>query len=118
MARLGVDGRRDLTRARRAGETADPSDPSVDEAFTQAVGALRRVASPYHLAQALLDHAEYLAATGKQGRATTAVPEARVLAAALGAAPVGARADRISRLLGIDSPATEIEPPRHPIPPH
>ena len=57
---------RDLALARRAGDTGDPG---AEESFRKAVAAQRRFASPYHLAQALLDHAEFLAATGEPDRA-------------------------------------------------
>ena len=90
---------RDLARARRAGDTGDPA---AEESLGRAVTALRRFASPYHLAQALLDQAEFLAATGEPDRAEDAVREARALAAALSAAPVVDRADQISRALAID----------------
>ena len=90
---------RDLARARRAGDTGDPA---AEESLGRAVAALRRFASPYHLAQALLDQAEFLAATGEPDRAEDAVTEARALAAALSAAPVVDRADQISRALAID----------------
>ena len=90
---------RDLARARRAGDTGDPG---AAESFRKAVAAQRRCASPYHLAQALLDHAEFLAATGESDRAEDAVTEARTLAEALGARPVVDRSDQISRALAID----------------
>ena len=89
----------DLARARRAGDTGDPG---AEESLATAVAALRRFASPYHLAHALLDQAEFLVTTGKPDRAEAAVTEARPLAAALSAAPVVDRADQISRALAID----------------
>ena len=80
-----VRAERDLARARRAGDTGEQG---ADELFRNAVAAQRRIGSPYHLAQALLDQAEFLAGTGEPSRAEDAVTEARALAAALGARPV------------------------------
>ena len=94
---------RDLALACRA---ADAGDPWADESFLKAVAAQRRFASPYHLAQALLDHAEFLAATGKPDRAESAVSEARALVAALGAGPIVARADRINQTLAAEPAAS------------
>ena len=106
----------DLARARRAGDTGDPA---AEESLGTAVAALRRFASPYHLAHALLDQAEFLAATGQPDRAEDAPAEARALAETLGARPVAARADRIGRSLAPSRPsprgpsmaATVVAPP-------
>jgi hypothetical protein len=94
---------RDLALACRS---ADAGDPWADELFLKAVAAQRRFASPYHLAQALLDHAEFLAATGRPDRAESAVSEARALVAALGAGPIVARADRINQTLAAEPAAS------------
>jgi hypothetical protein len=92
----------DLARARRAGDTGDPA---AEESLGTAVAALRRFASPYHLAHALLDQAEFLAATGQPDRAEDATAEARALAETLGARPVAARADQIGRPLAPSRPS-------------
>lgn len=89
-----------LARARQAG---DARGPAADELFDQAIAALRRVASPYHLAHGLLDHAEYLVATGKPDRADPAVAEARAIADNLSARPLLARAESIASRIGTAS---------------
>ena len=87
---------RDLARARLAGSAGGRG---AEELFGKAVAAHRRVGSPYHLAQALLDHAEFLAATGQPDRAETAAAEARALSEALGARPIVDRADAFALML-------------------
>ena len=52
---------RDLVRARLA---ADDGDATAAASFTAAIKSLREQSTPYHLAHGLLDHAEYLIATG------------------------------------------------------
>ena len=88
---------RDLARARLAGSAGGRG---AEELFGKAVAAHRRVGSPYNLAQALLDHAEFLAATGQPDRAETAAAEARALSDALGARPIVDRADAFALMLG------------------
>jgi outer membrane PBP1 activator LpoA protein len=69
---------RDLVRARLA--AAD--DPQVAaEAFADAVGSLRELSTPYHLAHGLLDHAEYLTRHDKAEAALQAIEEANDIAA-------------------------------------
>jgi tetratricopeptide (TPR) repeat protein len=67
----------------------------VDAAFERAITALRRFASPYHLAHALVDHAERLAELGERDAASALSDEARAIATELGARPV---LDRVTRL--------------------
>jgi hypothetical protein len=67
-------------------------DPEAPQAFTAAVVALREIGSPYHLALGLLDHADFLAATGEGAVAETLADEARVIAEGLGARPLADRA--------------------------
>ncbi|MFN2560598.1 MAG: hypothetical protein ABR571_04800 [Jatrophihabitans sp.] len=62
---------RALARARQR-VAARQSD--ADTALEAAVAELRAVASPYHLAHALLDQAEYLAGAGRSGEAEISVP--------------------------------------------
>jgi tetratricopeptide (TPR) repeat protein len=85
---------RDLARARRAGAS---NDAGAAEMFVAALAAERRFGSPYHLAQALLDQADYLAAAGDPDRAADNVAEARAIADRLGARPLASRADRVLR---------------------
>jgi len=76
---------RDLARARlRDGDAA--------EAFAAAVKSLREQSTPYHLAHGLLDHAEYLLASGDGPAAAAAIDEARDLAARLRCQPLLDRA--------------------------
>ncbi len=85
---------RDLARARLAG---DAGDPGADELFRKAVAAHRRVANPYYLAQALLDHAEFLAAAGRPDRAETPSPRPGPSSKPWAPPTVVDRADQISR---------------------
>jgi hypothetical protein len=48
---------RDLARARLA---AGDGDPAAAAPFAAAIGGLRELSTPYHLAHGLLDHAGYL----------------------------------------------------------
>jgi hypothetical protein len=68
----------------------------LDAAFESAIAALRRFASPYHLSQALLDHADRLAGVGERDAAAGLLEEARTIAERLGARPVLARAERLA----------------------
>lgn len=75
----------DLARARaRAGA----SDLDAGRAFSEAVAAQRRAASPYRLAWGLLDHAAYLARSGQSAAAHAAVREARGIAGRLRCTPL------------------------------
>jgi class 3 adenylate cyclase/tetratricopeptide (TPR) repeat protein len=65
----------------------------ADEEFAAAVGALRAVNSPYHLAHGLLDWAEHRSGSGAgAAEAADLVTEAVAIAEQLGAAPLLARA--------------------------
>ncbi|MGH9171169.1 MAG: hypothetical protein ACRD0Z_09910, partial [Acidimicrobiales bacterium] len=83
----------------RACAKAEAGDQDADAAFTGAVVALRRVASPYHLAHGLLDHASYLAHSGDTGACTAAVAEAREIGLRLSCPPLVERADRLAKEL-------------------
>ncbi|HZG98125.1 MAG TPA: hypothetical protein VEY14_07670, partial [Nocardioidaceae bacterium] len=80
-------------RARLLAVTADPRTSS---AFTVAVGALRDLGSPYHLAVGLLDQAEFLMAGDHSVADSPIVGEARAIAARLGARPLLDRVDRLT----------------------
>lgn len=86
---------RDLARARLA---VRRGAPDAGERFTAALDALRRMGTPYHLAQGLLDHAEHLVASGDPMAAELAVAEAREIAQRLGCRPVLERADSLSTI--------------------
>jgi tetratricopeptide (TPR) repeat protein len=88
-------------RARLLAVTADPRTSS---AFTAAVGALRDLGSPYHLAVGLLDQAEFLMAEHHTAADGPMVGEARTIAARLGARPLLDRVDRLTdgQLRGAD----------------
>jgi tetratricopeptide (TPR) repeat protein len=89
-----------LLRAERlrigARKLAADNQPEAESAFDRALTALRAFGSPYHLAVGLVDHAEYLSATGLTQRAQEAVVEAETITARLGARPLSERARRIS----------------------
>ena len=72
-------------------------DPDVTMAFDRAVLSLRQAASPYHLAQGLLDHAEHFTRIDNRPGALALVTEARTIAGQLGAQPLLDRADRVAR---------------------
>jgi tetratricopeptide (TPR) repeat protein len=80
-------------RARLLAVTADPRTSS---AFTAALGALRDLGSPYHLAVGLLDQAEFLMAGDHSVADSPIVGEARAIAARLGARPLLDRVDRLT----------------------
>jgi outer membrane PBP1 activator LpoA protein len=90
---------RDLVRARLA--AAD--DPQVAaEAFADAVGSLRELSTPYHLAHGLLDHAQFLTRLHNAQAAETAIGEARDIARKLRCQPL---LDRAAHLTSATSPA-------------
>jgi hypothetical protein len=68
---------RDLARARLA---AGDGDPAAAASFAAAVGGLRELSTPYHLAHGLLDHAQYVMRTGNAEGAATAIKEAHGIA--------------------------------------
>jgi class 3 adenylate cyclase/tetratricopeptide (TPR) repeat protein len=85
---------RNLLRARLAGRDGDDA---VRASFAAAIDGLREVGSPYHLAQGLLDYAEYLTRIGDDGSAALTVTEARGIAHQLNCPPLRERADTIER---------------------
>jgi hypothetical protein len=76
---------RDLVRARLA---AGNSDPAAAASFAAAVGSLRELSTPYHLAHGLLDYAHYLARAGDAESAAAAIEEARAIAGRLRCQPL------------------------------
>jgi class 3 adenylate cyclase/tetratricopeptide (TPR) repeat protein len=76
----------------RARLLAGQDDPQALALFAEAVAAHRQAPSPYHLALALLDHADALHAAGDDQAAAGAVAEAAQIAGALGARPLARRA--------------------------
>jgi class 3 adenylate cyclase len=75
----------DLARARAK---ADAGDLHAGRAFSEAVAAQRRAASPYRLAWGLLDHAAYLARSGQPAAANDAAREAQAIARRLRCTPL------------------------------
>jgi tetratricopeptide (TPR) repeat protein len=67
---------------------AAKADPAAGAEFEAAVAAMRAWVSPYHLALALLDQAEHLAAAGEPDRAVAAADEAREIGKRLRCQPV------------------------------
>jgi class 3 adenylate cyclase/tetratricopeptide (TPR) repeat protein len=83
---------RDLVRARQA---VGDGDPAAAASFAAAVGGLRELSTPYHLAHGLLDYAQYLMRTcNAEGAA--AIKEARVIADRLRCQPLLDRAADIT----------------------
>jgi hypothetical protein len=80
---------RDLARARLA---ASDGDPAAGTAFAAAIGSLRELSTPYHLAHGLLDYAQYLLHTGDAEGGAAAVEEARGIAGRLRCRPLLDRA--------------------------
>jgi tetratricopeptide (TPR) repeat protein len=82
-----------LERARlHARLLAAKNDPAAGAAFDAAVAGLRAWVSPYHLALALLDRAEYRAVGGDQDGAAEGAREAHEIGQRLRCRPVLARA--------------------------
>ncbi len=90
-AQLGsiMHAERELCIARLAGG----SDADADALFARAVAALRETRSPFHLAQGLLDHAEYV--RDRPAEAAPLIEEASRIGEQLGAAWV---LDRVASL--------------------
>ena len=84
---------RNLARARLA---AADGDPAAAAPFAAAIGGLRELSTPYHLAHGLLDHAAYLTRLGGDG-AAAAIGEARAFGHRLRCQPLLDRADAIDR---------------------
>jgi class 3 adenylate cyclase/tetratricopeptide (TPR) repeat protein len=96
---------RDLARAKVA---AADGDPNSANALIAAVTSLRQVASPYHLAHGLLDHAGHLIEIGDQAGATGLVDEARDIAERLRARPLLDRANHLSAPTHLTPAATPL----------
>jgi hypothetical protein len=80
---------RDLARARLA---AGDGDQDAGAAFVSAIGSLRELSTPYHLAYGLLDYAQNLVSRGDAEAAAAAVEEARGIAERLRCQPLLDRA--------------------------
>ena len=84
-------------RARmRARFLAAKGDPDAEAAFETAVAGLRAWVSPYHLALALLDQAEFLAKLGKVEQAEMGAAQAREIGTRLGCEPLVSRAQSLA----------------------
>ena len=84
---------RDLVRARLAAADGDPAAGAV---FAAAIGSLRELSTPYHLAHGLLDYAGYLTRLGNAEAATAAIAEARDIADNLRCQPLRDQAATIA----------------------
>jgi hypothetical protein len=83
----------ELVRARLAAECGQDAAAS----FAAAIGSLRELSTPYHLAHGLLDHAQYLTRLGEAEAAGKAITEARIIAEQLHCQPLVDRATRLTR---------------------
>jgi hypothetical protein len=68
-------------------------DGAAEQAYRDAVSALRALGSPYHLAVGLLDFADHLAGAGEPEQARLLATEATTIAERLGAQPLLRRAN-------------------------
>lgn len=84
---------RELADARRADLEGEAGAAG---AYGDAVAALRRLESPYRLANGLLDWADFLQRGGEAGEADPMIEEARALAAGLGCRPLVERAQTLA----------------------
>jgi predicted ATPase len=84
---------RDLVRARLA---VTDGDPVAAAAFADAVGGLRQLSTPYHLAHGLLDHAQFLTRLHDAQAVEAAVAEARDIALNLRCQPLLDRAVHVT----------------------
>jgi class 3 adenylate cyclase/predicted ATPase len=82
---------RTLARAR---QRVAAGDPDADAALASAIDELRKVASPYHLAQGLLDRADFLTQAGDPRAAEALRDEARAIGERLRAPALLQRAGR------------------------
>ena len=80
---------RSLARARLA-------DDDDGAALADAIAALRKVASPFHLAHGLLDEAEFLVDSGRVDEAQARIDEAGTIGEELRARPLLERVDRVA----------------------
>jgi class 3 adenylate cyclase/tetratricopeptide (TPR) repeat protein len=83
---------RDLVRAR---VTGGDGDEAAGAAFAAAIGGLREMSTPYHLAHGLLDQAEYLLRHGHGEGTAAAIGEARDIAGRLRCQPLLDRAEAV-----------------------
>jgi class 3 adenylate cyclase/tetratricopeptide (TPR) repeat protein len=74
-------------RFRAAIDARRGAEDGVDEAFTGAEAIFREALMPFRLAVTLLEHAEWLTATGREGEATELLTEARSILLRLQAKP-------------------------------
>ena len=88
-----LSAERDLVSARVA---AQDGDPAATAALAAAVGRLRELSTPYHLAHGLLDQAQHLLRQGDTEIAAGAVEEARSTATQLRCQPLLDRAAAIT----------------------
>jgi tetratricopeptide (TPR) repeat protein len=92
---------RGLARARLADKA---EESGAESSLVIAIAALRQVASPYHLAQGLLDYAEHLGRADDRDGVRSLVAEARAIAEPLRARLLIDRAERVL----VDSGAEEV----------
>jgi tetratricopeptide (TPR) repeat protein len=92
---------RDLVRARLA---SDDGDPAAAEALAAAIGGLRELSTPYHLAHGLLDQAGYLTRLGDTEAAAAAIGEARDISRNLRCQPL---LDRATGIMPAKSPVQD-----------
>jgi hypothetical protein len=88
-----LSAERDLVCARVA---AQDGDPAATAALAAAIGRLRELSTPYHLAHGLLDQAQHLLRQGDTETAAGAVEEARSTATSLRCQPLLDRAAAIT----------------------
>jgi hypothetical protein len=80
---------RDLARARLS---SGDGDPAAEESLAAAIGGLRELSTPFHLAHGLLDHAGYRTGQQHTDAAEAAIREAREIAGRLRCQPLLDRA--------------------------
>jgi tetratricopeptide (TPR) repeat protein len=97
---LVLRAERDLIHARLA---AGSDEREAARLFQRAIEAYRKIPALFALAHALLDHAEFLSATGDHTAAGLAVTEAAQIADRLGAKPLAQRAAAAQTRAGIGS---------------
>jgi hypothetical protein len=85
-------------RARMA--AADGDAERADRLFRGGASLLRELATPFPMAVVSLEHAEWLAASGRAGEAETGLAEARAIFEALCATPFIERSARVSATSG------------------
>jgi ATP/maltotriose-dependent transcriptional regulator MalT len=91
---------RELVQARAL---ADQGSSAAADVFSAAINDLRAQSTPYHLANGLLDHAEYLSEHGALRAAKDARAEALVIGQRLHCQPLVARAARLQSVIAFVS---------------